>query len=306
VTPRRGIQLLPKRRSGDARVSLAALMLQVVVIAGIASTVIVPVASNWLRSDAQPIVAEAIRFEVVFAPTGAGSRGAARDGGDGRPIDESQPVAEPSVVPPLVAPSTVPTGVPAAPASEPAIGGGYGDILGDPGPVRGLRPSYSDPRLWGQPGDVSTGPVVPMTRADTLRRLLERGIEAYVDALERTDPNARQPGDWTFNLGGKKWGLDRGMIRLGNFSLPAAVLGALPLNNVQANPIVGERVARLDAMRREILEQSARQMRDDEFDRAVKALRERREKERQAMRAAQEAQRNPPLQATNPDRPERP
>lgn len=303
MTKKRGIQLLPTRRSGDARVSLTALVLQLIAIAFLASTVIVPVAYEWLWEDeGQPIVAEAIRFEVVLPPSGSGSREAPRDGGDGRPIDETQPVAEPSVVPPLVAPTTVPTGVPTAPAQQPTIGGGYGDIFGDPGPLRGLRPSYGDPRLWGEPGAVSSSPVVPMTRADTLRRVLQRGIEAYVDALERTDPNARQPGDWTFNLGGKKWGLDRGMIRLGNFSLPAAVLGALPLNNVQGNPIVGERVARLDAMRREILEQSARQMRDDEFDRAVKALRERREKERQAMRAAQEAQRNQPPQPGDPER----
>lgn len=303
MTPRRGIKLLPTRRSGDARVSVGAVVLQLLVIAVFLQTVIVPVAYEWLLDDAgDPIVPEAISFKVVLPTAGPANRGPSRDGGDGRPIDETQP-ATPAVTPPLVAPAEVPTGVPAAPAAEPTIGGGYGDILGDPGPLRGLRPTYSDQRLWVEPGAVVMTPVVPMTRADTLRRLLQQGIEAYVDALENADPNARRPGDWTFNLGGKKFGLDRGMIRLGNFSLPAAVLGALPLNNVQGNPIVGERVARLDAMRREILEQQVRQMRDDEFDRAVKALRERRERERAAMRAAQEAQRNQTPPQPAPERP---
>lgn len=304
MTERRRIQLLPTRRSGDPRVSVAALVLQMVLIAIIVPAFVVPVAYDWLRDDSgRPIQPEAISFKVVLPTTGPANRGPSRDGGDGRPIDESQP-AEPVVTPPLAAPSAVPTGVPAAPSAEPTIGGGYGDIIGDPGPLRGLRPTFTDQRLWVEPGAVVTAPVVPMSRADTLRRLLQQGIEAYVDALENVDPNGRRPGDWTFNLGGKKWGLDRGMIRLGDFSLPAAVLGALPLNNVQANPIVGERVARLDAMRREILEQSARQMRDDEFDRAVKALRERREKERAAMRAAQDAQRNQtPPQPAAPERP---
>lgn len=303
MSERRRIQLLPKRRSGDPRVSVAALVLQVALIAIIVPTFVVPVAYDWLRDDSgRPIQPEAISFKVVLPTGGPANRGPSRDGGDGRPIDESQP-AEPVVTPPLVAPNAVPSGVPTAPAAEPTIGGGYGDIIGDPGPLRGLRPTFTDQRLWVEPGAVVTAPVVPMSRADTLRRLLQQGIEAYVDALE-ADPNARRPGDWTFNLGGKKWGLDRGMIRLGDFSLPAAVLGALPLNNVQANPIAGERVARLDAMRREILEQSARQMRDDEFDRAVRALRERREKERAAVRAAQEAQRNQtPPQSASPERP---
>lgn len=303
MTKRRGIQLLPTRRSGDARVSATALVLQVVLLAIVVPSFLVPVAYDWLRDDSgRAIVPEQIRFEVVLPTGGEPNREAPRDGGDGRAVDETQP-PEPAVIPPLVAPSGVPSGVPSAPAdAAPRSGGGYGDIIGDGGPIRGLRPTYTDQRLWVKPGSVVAAPIVPLTRADTLRLMLERGIEAYVDAMG-DDDQGRRPGDWTFNLGGKKWGVDQGMIRLGNFSLPTPVLALLPLNNVQANPIAAERARRLDAMRSEIVQQAARQMRDDEFDLAVKALRERREKERQAMRAAQDAQRNAPPQPADPARP---
>lgn len=302
MTKRRGIQLLPTRRTGDARVSLTALVLQIVLIVIVVPSFLVPVAYDWLRDDSgRAIMPEEIRFEVVLPTGGEPNREAPRDGGDGRPIDETQP-AEPLVVPPLVAPSGVPSGIPAAaPAEEPSSGGGYGDIIGDGGPIRGLRPTFTDQRLWVKPGDVVVAPIVPLNRADTLRLMLERSIQAYADAAG-DENQGRRPGDWTFNLGGKKWGVDQGMIRLGNFSLPTPVLAMLPLNNVQANPIAAERARRLDAMRSEIVQQAARQMRDDEFDQAVKALRERREKERQATRAAQDAQRNPP-QPVDPTRP---
>ncbi|MBA3854083.1 MAG: hypothetical protein C0503_06695 [Gemmatimonas sp.] len=302
MTKRRGIQLLPTRRTGDARVSLTALVLQIVLLAIVVPSFLVPVAYDWLRDDSgRPIMPEEIRFEVVLLTGGEPNREAPRDGGDGRPIDDTQP-AEPLVVPPLVAPGAVPTGIPTAPAvEEPSSGGGYGDIIGDGGPIRGLRPTFTDQRLWVKPGNVVVAPIVPLTRADTLRLMLERSIQAYADAAG-DENQGRRPGDWTFNLGGKKWGVDQGMIRLGNFSLPTPVLAMLPLNNVQANPIAAERARRLDAMRSEIVQQAARQMRDDEFDQAVKALRERREKERQATRAAQDAQRNPP-QPVDPTRP---
>lgn len=281
---RRGIQLLPKRRSGDPRASAVALGLQLLLLLIVVPAFLVPIAYDWLRDDSgRPIVPEVVRFEVVLPTGGEPNREAPRDGGDNRPVNEELPPRE---VPPLVAPSGVPTTLPAAPATaEPS--GGYGDIVGDGGPIRGLRPTYTDQRLWVKPGDVVVAPVVPLSRADTLRLMLERSIIAYAEEQERLNPSGeRRPGDWTFNLGGKKWGVDQGMIRLGNFSLPTPILGMLALNNVQANPIAMERAKRLDAMRNEIQQQEVRQMRDDEFDRAVRALRDRRERERKETREA--------------------
>ena len=288
MSEKRGIRLLPKRRSGDTRASALAVVLQLVFIVVVLNTFVVPVAYDWLRDDSgRPIVPEAVSFEVVLPTSGEPNREAPRDGGDGRPITEESPT--PTAPAPIVAPSDVPSGLPAETPADATSGGGYGDIVGDGGPIRGLRPTFTDQRLWVKPGDVVVAPIVPLNRADTLRLMLERSIEAYVAAMDGENPAGRRPGDWTFQLGGKKYGVDQGLIRLGNFSLPTPVLGMLALNNVQANPIAMERARRLDAMRSEIQQQAARQMRDDEFDRAVRALRERRVKERAASRAARDS-----------------
>lgn len=292
MTPKKRIQLLPKRHSGDTRASAFALIGQALLIAIIVPTFLVPIAYDWLRDDAgRPIMPEVIRFEIALPTDGAANRGETRDGGDNRPLTDETPDEAP---PPLAAPVGVPSAVPVAPAEVPATGGGYGDIVGDGGPVRGLRPTFTDQRLWAPPSNVVVAPVVPLTRADTLRLMLQRSIVAYADSLDRYNVDTgRRPGDWTFNLGGKKVGIDQGMIRLGNFSLPTPILGMLALNDVQANPVAMERARRLDAMRSEILQQNARQMRDDEFDLAVRALRERREKERREAQQRQQAEKPP-------------
>ncbi len=290
---KKGIQLLPKRQTGDPRASALALVGQVLIIAIIVPTFLVPIAYDWLLDDAgQPAVAERISFEIALPVDGAANRGETRDGGDNRPVTDQTPTDAPP--PPLTAPSGVPSTVPTTPATAATSTGGYGDIVGDGGPVRGMRPTFTDQRLWAPPSDVVVAPVVPLNRADTLRLMLQRSIVAYADSLDRYNPdNGRRPGDWTFNLGGKKVGIDQGMIRLGNFSLPTPILGMLALNNVQANPMAMERARRLDAMRSEIQQQTARQMRDDEFDRAVQALRQRREKERRDAQQRQQTEKPP-------------
>jgi hypothetical protein len=124
------------------------------------------------------------------------------------------------------------------------------------------------------------GPNVPMTRADSLRTVLHATVEAFVDSMVRAGPQqGRRPGDWTFERDGKRYGIDPQYIRLGDFSIPTALLALLPLN-VQANPVEIERARRLSSMRNEIIEQAERVQRDDEFHAAVRALRERKEKER--------------------------
>jgi hypothetical protein len=89
----------------------------------------------------------------------------------------------------------------------------------------------------------------------------------------------RKPGDWTFERNGKKWGVDGNNIYLGKFSIPSAVLAALPLR-IQGNP--GETIAdRLVTTRRgEVLEHAESQYHDIEFKSAVKRIRERKDKER--------------------------
>ena len=95
-------------------------------------------------------------------------------------------------------------------------------------------------------------------------------------------PNKFERGDWTVGKDGNKYGIDKQFIRLGKFSIPTALLGLLPMNQ-QGNPIAYEREKRLAMMRSEILEQAAQAMNEEDFRRAVKAIRERKEKERKAL-----------------------
>jgi hypothetical protein len=273
--------LLPRRRAGDPRASVLAFFVQLTLIAIVVPALIVPVAIDLLRDDSGgTVVPERISFQVLLPTDGATERRPPRDGGDGR---EVRPDAAQPEVPPIVAPTAVPATIPVP--AEPRDPVGVGPLVGSGGPAQGIRPSFTDQRLWVAPSEYVTAPIVPLTRADTLRLMIQARAIALVDSLSRLPSDAGRQGDWTVDRNGKKYGIDQGFIRLGNFSIPTAVLAMLPMN-VQTNPIAMERARRLDSMRGEIQEQAARSIRDDEFRKAVRALRERKERERREAEAA--------------------
>ncbi len=269
-------QLLPSRRDGDTRAFVVAVFIQLTFIAIIVPTLIVPLAVDFLRDDAGgPIVTERISFQVLLPTDGESERRPARDGGDA-----SEPSTDAALVeaPPIVAPSVVPPRVP-PPRAEPRDPVGVGPLVGSGGPAQGIRPSFTDQRLWVTRSRVVIAPIVPLTRSDTLRNMLRSRALAVMDSMISLPSDAGRQGDWTVDRNGKKYGIDPGFIRLGNFSIPTAVLAMLPMN-VQANPIAMERARRLNSLREEIQTQAARSIRDDEFRKAVQALRERKERER--------------------------
>src|SRR5256885_3728890 len=200
---------------------------------------------------------------------------AGRVGGDGRPV-QSRAIH-------VVAPTTVPTRIPVPVLTtvKPREEGGHGPLVGGGGPVRGVRPSYSDGRVWTPPS-----PIVepPKTVAQTIDSLIADGIAPYNDsvaaALRRRDPT-----DWTIQKGGYKWGIDRKAIRLGPVSIPTALLAMLPLN-VQGNPMTIERDRAYAAMNRDISWHAQQPINDADFTKAVRSIRERKERERAAALAA--------------------
>jgi hypothetical protein len=133
-----------------------------------------------------------------------------------------------------------------------------------------------------------------MTRAESLHTLLADKIRMFNDSVAIANPPRRAPGDWTFtDSAGRKYGWDQGGIRLGKFMIPNALLALMPMN-VGANPILMERQRTMNEMTRQIQEQAARASRDDAFRAAVKALRERKDRER---REAQAKAETPPAAA---------
>ena len=193
-----------------------------------------------------------------------------RSGGDGL-------ASKPSAVQMPTAPTQVPTTVAPPPKGPPvnSIGPSSGPLIGGGGQLRGIQPRYEDPRVWVAPGEIASAPKTDVQRLDSV---IANDIGAFNDSV-RVANSGRKPGDWTFEKGGKKYGIDSKYIHLGPFSIPTAVLAMLPLN-ITGNPTTYQRNKTLTANHDEIFEQAQRGINDADFEKAVRSIRERKERER--------------------------
>jgi hypothetical protein len=194
-----------------------------------------------------------------------------QSGGDGRPFKSR----EVHVVAPTAVPTTLPA--PAPPAAKTTDNEGAGPIVGTGGPSRGVRPQYTDPRVWEPPGQVVTA---PKTVAQTIDSLIADAIAPYNDSVAAV-AQRRDPTDWTVEKGGYKWGVDKRAIHLGPFSIPTALLAMLPLN-LQGNPTTMERDRSFAVMNRDISIHAQQAINEADFMKAVRSIRERKERERAA------------------------
>jgi hypothetical protein len=218
-----------------------------------------------------PAVGEEHVGYVALARPGAKTPTPGRSGGDGRPA-KSREVR-------VVAPATVPPTLPArsAPVAKTTDAEGAGPIVGTGGPSRGVRPQYSDPRVWEPPGKVVSP---PKTVAETIDSIIGVAIAPHNDSVAAA-AQKRDPTDWTVEKGGYKWGIDKRAIRLGPFSIPTALLAMLPLN-ITGNPITMERERSYAAMNRDINWHAQQAINEADFMKAVRSIRERKERERAA------------------------
>jgi hypothetical protein len=208
----------------------------------------------------------------------------------------SRPSRAAAPAPRLVAPLRVPTAVepPAPPTSGSTVGvtGGQGAGASQ-GVTTGIVPGDPDPRLSS---DEHAFLPAPKTHAQRVDSAVHASILAYSDSVARAAAAAgKQPGDWTFEKNGQKWGVDGNKIYLGKFAIPSAVLAALPIH-IQGNP--GETASdRLSIARRgDIQLHAASAYHDDEFKSAVKRIRERKDKERRDRQSGDDK----PVVATTP------
>ena len=193
-----------------------------------------------------------------------------KSGGDGRPLT---PRAI-HVVAPVSVPTSIP--VPSGPVTK-ATEEGTGPLVGTGGPTRGVRPQYSDPRVWEPPGPVVSA---PKTVKQTIDSLIADAIAPYNDSIAAA-AQRRDPTDWTIEKGGYKWGIDRKAIRLGPVSIPTALLAMLPLN-IQGNPATMQRDRAFAAMNADINWHAQQAINEADFMKAVRSIRERKERERAA------------------------
>ena len=213
---------------------------------------------------------------VNIAPRPAG--GAVGGIGTGAPSRAERPSTG------FVAPPSVPTTIATPHAAVGTPGGVVGGTGsgGGVGPTTGIVPGVADPRLSVDPRQWYP---VPKSQAQRTDSAIQAIIFAYNDSVAKAS-GGRAPGDWTFEKGGGKWGVDGSKIYLGKFAIPSAVLAALPLR-IQGNPGESLNDRLVGTHRGEIAEHAASQYHDVEFKDAVKRIRERKDRERRERLAAE-------------------
>lgn len=217
---------------------------------------------------------ERLTYVNVAPMAGGGAVGGASTGAPAKAERPNTGLMAPPSVPATVAAPQPAAGTPGGVDGGTGSGGGIG-------PTTGIVPGVADPRLRVDPRQWYP---VPKTQAQRTDSAVQAIIFAYNDSVAKAT-GGREPGDWTFEKGGGKWGVDGSKIYLGKFAIPSAVLAALPLR-IQGNP--GERLNdRLVGTRRgEIVEHAASQYQNVEFKDAVKRIRERKDRERRERLAA--------------------
>jgi hypothetical protein len=268
-----------RRIDGSVAVSIA---IHVVVGAALLWVLSIPYPLRELLERVRPRV-DPERISFVSIPD-RGETTPGRSGGDGIP---ERPNAAPAPPQPLVAPPGTPSSITPPPAvTEPVAGSG--PLVGRGGPVRGIEPSFSDPRVWVDPNAVVLA--LPQNISEHLDSLLVTGIERVRDSIVLANAQ-RKPGDWTWTRDGKKYGWDQSGIHLGGITIPREALALAGLfANVDAasNPTVADRARVVRSMTQDINYHAPRAMNAEEFRTAVKRIRQRKERERQQAREAAE------------------
>jgi uncharacterized membrane protein YwzB len=282
--PKQGWRRYLRRPSPASLVSIIA---HVILGAVVWNAVQMPaVFDRFLQNDerAKP-TAERIQF-VTVAPSQAAASQPTRTRTRQAPA-AAQPSSAPNVVP-LVAPAETPRELPAPAATADSVAAGAvrGPLRGGSGSTRGVQPNYDDPRLWVSDLEFY---YAPKTYEERLDSALYATLRRHMDSVTANaySPNKFERGDWTFGKEGSKWGIDQKYIQLGRFKIPTALLALLPLNRMQGNPIAMERDRNAAYMRADIMYHAQAAMNEEQFRKAVAAIRDRKEREKRGRVSAQ-------------------
>jgi hypothetical protein len=148
--------------------------------------------------------------------------------------------------------------------------------------------------VWAAPGDIVAAPKSAKEKLDSAVASI---IAPYNDSVAAA-AGARRPGDWTFEKNGRKYGIDEKFIRLGKISIPTAILALLPINTT-GNPTMNDRNKLQNQLHADIFWNAQRGMNEADFKKAVRSIRERKEREKadaekKARQADQPAAQSPP------------
>ena len=143
-----------------------------------------------------------------------------------------------------------------------------------------IGPAFGNGQLWVRPL-----PLPPQTPAQQLRRTDVQLADSVVRAAIRAflHSTAREPGadraespEWSTEIGGKKFGIDKQYVTLAGHKIPAAVLALIPLHGGTNESKAFDRTDQLQADLRSATNQ-ARTV--DDFRRTISEMRKRKEEE---------------------------
>ncbi len=263
--------LYEKRKRNPASIATS-LVAHVIFIALIASiTFRYPLSAFFNRDTLVPT--ERLRY-VVMEPRLVQAAGNGADE-KAKPKKAEKPA-------PLIAPSMVPTTLPPAAPPTPTAGSISGTGTGSGGsPVgvaTGIEPSLPDSRIELKPNTLRL-PISQSARNDSAVKAIIMEFRAAEIAAEET--RGRSPKDWTMERNGQKYGLDSQYIYLGRFKLPSAILAAIPFKTGGVDGAALTRQRNADWIRNDIASH-AQGMSQDDFNAAIKRIRDRKDRDKKA------------------------
>ena len=270
----------PQRATGSFAVSVAIHMLLAVVLGSIVFRYPLGQLVGIIEPDTPR---EQLRF-VTLPPRPT-------EGSVDRPGTPESGTAPAALQAPALAPAEIPAPIALDSARSRAAGAeGEGSGVTGSGYATGLVPRLPDSRIALTPGAIIR---TPRGVSEDVDSIVSLAVGIYMDSVAIA-AGRRRPGDWTVEgKDGQKWGWDQAGIRLGKFTIPNALLALLPLNvGAGRSPI---EVRSDNAIRRDVMENAQRSVSEDEFNAAVKRIRERKERERREKQLAADGK---PLPAT--------
>ena len=153
-------------------------------------------------------------------------------------------------------------------------------------PVYRIGPKVGEGKLWVQPLPAPPKEIaraLARTHFELVDSAVSAIVQAYIDSvLNAPAPPGSKAPSWTTQVFGKTFGLDSKYIYLGGLKIPTAILALLPINegtNVDLN-----NARRLNAIREDLQYAAARAQTMDDFKRAVREIRQERERQRELER----------------------
>lgn len=152
------------------------------------------------------------------------------------------------------------------------------------GGMQPIRPALGEGTLWVRPLPLPPRQLAEALSGRTHIELIDSAVSAIVQAyLDSVAASPTRPGaplpSWTREIQGQTFGIDSRYIYLGPLRIPAAILALLPIQGGGNIDLVEGR--RLAAIRADLEYATRRAETMDDFRRAIREVRERREQERE-------------------------